>query len=242
MAVLADGPGRDDVLVDPGPARRGRAVVQVGCTAGGLITCGPSCSPAPRWTGRGPCRMYLADIPAEELWVPASALRSPAFQRVISNAVDRGVRVIEVGRGDEGSTPGGWSWQALHPQARPGVCQRGGRRTVAAVESQAALLMLIGGVAHPDVQREVLVTGSDVAATAWFTTGSAPGRDRLPDWRAAVRPLLEAGPDGRDEWTAVLTYADETVVLADGDTARWRLAGPTRRGPLLKPLPGERWR
>lgn len=102
--------------------------------------------------------------------------------------------------------------------------------------------MLIGGVSHPEVQREVLDTGSDVAAAAWFTTGSAPGQDGDPAWRAAVRPLLAAGPDGRDEWTALLMYAGETVVLADGDTARWRLAGPTSRGPPLKPLPGERWR
>lgn len=240
LAVLADGPGRDDVLVDPGPARRGRAVVRW-LHSRGINHLRAIVLTRNTVDGAGAVPDVLTEIPTEEIWMPASALRSPAFQRVISNAVDRGVRVIEVGRGDEGTTPGGWSWQALHPRRDQTYASAAAGGLLLRMSRSGASL-LIGGVAHPDVQREVLVTGSDVAATAWFTTGSAPGRDRLPDWRAAVRPLLEAGPDGRDEWTAVLTYADETVVLADGDTARWRLAGPTRRGPLLNPLPGERWR
>ena len=240
LAVLADGPGRDDVLVDPGPARRGRAVVRW-LHSRGINHLRAIVLTRNTVDGAGAVPDVLAEIPADEIWMPASTLRSPAFLRVVSNAVARGVRVMEVGRGDEGATPGGWTWQALHPRRDQSYASAAAGGLLLRM-SRGGTALLMGGVAHPEWQREVLDIGSDVAAAAWLTTGSTPGRDSLPAWQAAVRPLLEAGPDGRDEWTAVLLYDDETAVLADGDTARWRLAGPTSRGPLLNPRPVERWR
>lgn len=240
MPVLADGPGRDDLLIDPGPAHRGRAVVHW-LHSRGINQLRAVVLTRHTVDGAGALPAVLAEMPVEELWIPAGEARSPAFQRAISNAVASGVKTVELGRGDEGETRGGWSWQVLHPQRgrEYGNAAEGG--LLLRLSRQGAAL-LIAGSPHPALQQAALDGGEDLAAAAWLTTGVWTGAGDRPGWQEAVRPRWAAQPDGHDAWTVLIRMDGTTRVVDEGYTARWRLADPSHRALLLSQASIERWK
>lgn len=222
LSVLADGPGWQDVLVDPGSAHRSRAVVRWLHSRGvnglhAVVLTRNSVDVA------GALPALLDEVPVRQLWLPLQARRSPALQRVLEQARQRGLTLVELSRGDQGDAPGGWRWQVMHPQpATPNAASGAGGLLLRL--SRGGASALLAGSGHPAWQTEVLDRREDVAAAGLIATGAEGDPDWTPGWLSAVRPSHQAQPSALDEgWVQVVGPEGTSILLDDDHTLCWRM-------------------
>lgn len=240
LAVLADGPGEGNVLVDPGSAYQGRSLVRWLHSRGinrldAVVLTRASMEVA------GALPALLAEVPTREIWWPAASRPAPALQAVLDQARRTGVPVIERARGETGQTPGGWTWQVLHPEST-GTYRRAVAGSMVLRLSAGESSVLVRGPGHPDWQTAVLQSRQDLAAAVHLVTGGLTDGREDPAWTEAVRASAGvepvAGGEGFYRWDG------ETgpVGLPEGWTVRWTLWPGAWPGPVIREGAAVRWR
>ncbi len=193
-AVLVDGPGGDDVLIDPGPAwkstRTLRWLRSLGVDRlGGLWLTAADAAHA------GAAPEILARVPVGEIRRTADPGRSRIVRGMTDAWAASGRRVEILVAGGRGDLPGGAAWEVLHPDAHG---------------------------AHARAADGAAVTRIGRGAQAVLFTGpaSAPARRALsagPLDPGATVVVMDREPDAADaEWIAS-TFASRVVVRPPSD-------------------------
>jgi ComEC/Rec2-related protein len=222
LSVVVDGPGWQDVLVDPGPAHRGRTLLRWLHSRGvneleAVLLTHNSVEVAGALPG------LLDEMKVREVWLPAQRQRSPALQRLLEQLRQRGVPVIERSAGDSGQLAGRWNWQTLHPPASTAYPSAAAGALLLRL-SHGGASALIAGSLHPRWQREVLDRREDVAAMGLIATSLEGEPEWMPEWLAAVRPVEQVRPMPLEAGRAQVVQADGSASLLESDfTLRWRM-------------------
>lgn len=245
-AALVDVPGRDDVLVDAGPAFCGRRVLRhlrakgvdrLRCI---VLTHGDA-------DHVGGASEILRYLPVDELWCSPFMKYSSTARAVLADAARAGVRVRRLARGARGFL-GGVEWEVLHPDGARASRRSGDGSLVMRFGNGPASVLFMGG-AGGGVERDLLLVPVDAAAGVLVVGDhGAAGTCGLP-WLEAVSPahaVVSAGadhPDGCPDADVLRRLASRgiTVWRTDRDGGieiRLEDARPSPRGgPVSRPPP-----
>ncbi len=232
VTVLLDGPGAEDILVDPGPRHRAPQLIRW-LQSRGVDRLHAVVLTRPGMGVSAALPALLEEMPVAELWLPAGIARPPAVQALLDSALAKGVVIRARARGEAGQLDGGMCWRVLHPDpGRSYARQTAGSLVLHAAWGSCAVLVH----GEPDAAREsdVLSGAEDPAACIEVLTGVGAMGPGTPDWRAAVRSALVFWPvdtgnraslDSR-VWASRSEWADARVErLEDTDegVARWKM-------------------
>jgi competence protein ComEC len=250
LAVVLRGPDGRSVLVDAGPTGGGRfdagdrivvpALAREGCRRLDVLALSHDHD-----DHAGGARAVLRDLEVGELWVGDGSERDPQTRRAIALAVDRGVAVRRLARGD-GALRAGLSLSVLHPGADDRRRPLNDRCLVLRVLVESGCSILLPGdleaggefallAAGAEPQAGVLVAphhGADGSSTASFLRSVAPrfvlvssgNGNRFGHPGEAALARYEAS-DAR----VLRTDRDGTVTLTASDGS-WRVSVEKERG------------
>lgn len=231
VAVLADGPGRGDILVDPGSAFHSRSLVRWLHRRGvneleAVVLTRASMEAA------GALPALWSEVRVREVWLSAGVRASPALQAVLARAREAGLVVVERARGEAGRTAGGWSWQVLHPSSTGRYTQAAAGGLVLRLSRDGASV-LVTGPWHPAWQEEVLAGREDLAADLHVVTGGGAESFALPAWLDQARARQRVGPRPGGEGFGLDGPSGEAGPdLAEGMSYGWRFDRMGRPGGL----------
>ena len=196
-AVLVRGPAGRHVLVNAGPAYRGRDVVRALQRRGinhldALVIAHADASHA------GAAADILRAVPVRELWCTPWLKQSPVCMAVLGTAGEKGIRVRRLVAGSSGAL-GDVEWEVLHPADDRPARRSGEGALVMRFARQGASALLMNG-ADARVEQSILQRAIEPAAEVLLSGGRRMSGACSPEWLDAVRPrvaLIGTGGDWR---------------------------------------------
>ena len=113
---------------------------------------------------RGGLEAVLARVPVGELWLPSQGLHDPEFAALVTQALERGIRVVERGAGDAPLRLGDLLIKPIWPPRTGGGLSRNERSLVIRVEKHEFSVLLTGDIGVKS-ERLLLESGIDLQST-----------------------------------------------------------------------------
>lgn len=204
LAVALRGAGGRFILVDAGPSGRGRfdagdrivvpALVARGCRRLDVLALSHDHD-----DHAGGARAVLRDVEVGELWVSVSSLRDPATRALIAYAVERGVAVRGLRRGDE-AVRAGLRLTALHPGTEDRGRSVNDRCLVLHAAAPGGASILLPGDLEAGGEAALLDAGAEPRADALVAAHHGANGSSTSGFLARVAPqlvLVSAGARNR---------------------------------------------
>lgn len=197
-AIFINTPGRDDILVDAGPAylsyRVARRLHEQGVNhLKALVLTHVDANHT------GGAMDILQRFNVDELWVSPHVGRSDQYRQVLRLAAKQGVYIRRMTRGKTGEWDGRLQWEVLHPDGGKKYRSAGDASLVLRVARDGCAVLLMGGAGWK-AEKEILETPVDPAAPVLIAGDHASWRTCSERWLEAAYPndvIISVGPLSR---------------------------------------------
>ncbi len=239
-AVLVDGPGARDILVNAGPAYRAHEMVSALQKRGvngleALVLAHADSAHA------GGALDVMRSFPVRAVWCSPWVDQSPVCRAVLREAEERGIPIRRLVAGDRGKL-GDAEWEVLHPSASSKVRRSADGALVMRIARRGGAVLMMSG-ADATVEQSILGGVLDPAAEVLITGGRRMGGTCSKEWLDAVRPRVAlVGTGAGSRWVEPDRDALMRLAESGADVLRTEKSGTVEVVMGSKPeWPGGAW-
>jgi competence protein ComEC len=241
LSVVFRGPDGGCVVYDSGPSHGGRfdagdgivvpALLDQGCRRVEVLALSHDHD-----DHAGGARALLRELEVGAVWFAAGSERDPLSRELAADAVDRGISVLRLRRGDV-AQPAGLDVEVLHPDPADRTRPINDRCLALRVRLAGGAAVLLPGDLEAPGERSLLVSGVEASAAALVAPHHGARGSGSPDFLDAVRPrvvAISAGAGNRFGHPAAETLARFEAVGA-------RVVRTDLHGSITLEESGEDW-